>query len=52
MQNVSYGCDKIDIGNVKQLSAQRVGAVGAVGRVARMGSGVYSAQCGVRRMRE
>lgn len=49
MQNVSYGCDKIDTGNVKQLYAQRVGAVG---RVARMGSGVYSAQCGVRQMRE
>lgn len=49
MQNVSYGWDKIDTGNVKQLSAQRVGAVG---RVVRMGSGMYSAQCGVRQMRE
>lgn len=40
MQNVSYGCDKIDIGNVKQLSSQRAGAAG---RVARTGSGVHAA---------
>lgn len=37
MQNVSYGWDKIETGNVKQLFAK---GAGALGRVVRMGSGV------------
>lgn len=47
MQSVSYCWDKIETGNVKQLYV-----AGAVGCVVRMGSGVYSAHCGVRQMRE
>ena len=50
MENVSYGRNEIECGNVKRLHTKRAGPLHY--SVVRTGSGVQSTHCEVRRMRD